>query len=234
MNAIKDLSDSRKRAVNHITRYLQERSHPRLFLLAILVMTGIVGALASFVMLHTGVNKMYIRYPIAATFGYLAFLISLRVWRDHLIRQPHFAFEIEKIVGDSSADTTADPENKEVDPNNPLVGGIGDAIEMFSVDAPFIISLLISVIVLVFGLIVMFISTAPILLAEVLLDGLIMAGIYNRLKKAETDNLLGTAFRVTWLQAIFVVLGLLLIGVLFEAISPTARSIGEVVRPIVN
>jgi len=137
-------------------------------------------------------------------------------------------------VGESSADTTADPENKEVDPNNPLVGGIGDAIEMFSVDAPFIISLLISVIVLVFGLIVMFISTAPILLAEVLLDGLIMAGIYNRLKKAETDNLLGTAFRVTWLQAIFVVLGLLLIGVLFEAISPTARSIGEVVRPIVN
>jgi len=233
MNDMNYMSRPRKHAVTRIARYLRERGHPRLLLFGTLVMTGIVGALASFSMLHTGVYKMSIRYQIAATFGYLAFLISLRAWRDHIIHQPHIAFEIRKIVDEPSTDAAADPDHEEKDSGDqkePIVGmDLVEAIPVFD-DAPIIIS----VIVILLGLIGMVISTAPMLLAEVLLDGLIMAGIYNRLKKAGTDDLLDTAFRATWLKAIIVVLALLIIGVLFEAISPSARSIGEVVRSIFN
>jgi hypothetical protein len=54
-------------------------------------------------------------------------------------------------------------------------------------------------------------SFAPILLAEVLLDGLLVAGIWNRFKKSGYDNPLGAAFRITRIPALIVILALFVI-----------------------
>jgi len=75
-------------------------------------------------------------------------------------------------------------------------------------------------------------SVAPILLAEVLLDGLLVAGIWNRLKKSGDANPLGAAFRITWIPALIVILALFVIGYALKLVDPSAKSIGDVIRSL--
>lgn len=69
---------------------------------------------------------------------------------------------------------------------------------------------------------------APALLAEILVDGLLVAGLYKRLKGVEQRNWLGTAVRKTLLPALIVALFFSIGGYLFQKAVPAARSIGEV------
>ncbi len=55
-----------------------KRAEIRLILLA----TGIVGFLASFAMLHLGVEQMWLLYPLAALAGWLTFLVMVRLWAE--------------------------------------------------------------------------------------------------------------------------------------------------------
>lgn len=69
--------------------------------------------------------------------------------------------------------------------------------------------------------------SAPILLAEVLVDGLLMAGLYRRLKRTEEPEhwLLG-AIRRTWIPALITVVLFAVAGYLLQRAAPEARSIG--------
>ncbi|HSG38126.1 MAG TPA: hypothetical protein VLE27_00690, partial [Thermoanaerobaculia bacterium] len=77
--------------------------------------------------------------------------------------------------------------------------------------------------------------TAPVLLAEVLVDGLIMTGLYRRLRKTEepTHWLLG-AVRRTWVPALAVATLFSLAGHLLQQAVPEARSIGPAVRAVMR
>jgi len=72
----------------------------------------------------------------------------------------------------------------------------------------------------------------PILLAEVLLDGLLVAGIWGRLKKSGDENPLRAAFRITRIPALIVILALFVIGYVFKLVDPSANSIGDVIRAL--
>jgi hypothetical protein len=69
--------------------------------------------------------------------------------------------------------------------------------------------------------------TAPILLAEVLVDGLLMTALYRRLKRTEEPEhwLLG-AVRRTWIPALITVVLFAVAGYLLQRAAPQARSIG--------
>ena len=56
------------------------RSLPRVQMSLILAATGAAGFVASFVMLHLGVWRMWVRYPLAVLFAYGVFIVLLRVW----------------------------------------------------------------------------------------------------------------------------------------------------------
>jgi len=88
------LPESRTEAVKWIAQYLRQKSQPRLLLFAILVFTGIVGAASSFLMLHVGLEAMYLRYPIAALIAYLVFLLLLRLWQSHQAHQPDLTIQL--------------------------------------------------------------------------------------------------------------------------------------------
>lgn len=104
-----------------------------------------------------------------------------------------------------------------------------DFLNVFD-DAPgLFICLLIAVIVGALALLGLVLSFAPILLAEVLLDGLLVAGIWKRFKKSGNDNPLGAAFRITRIPALVVILALFVIGYVFKLVDPSANSIGDVI-----
>jgi hypothetical protein len=69
--------------------------------------------------------------------------------------------------------------------------------------------------------------TAPILLAEVLVDGLLMAGLYRRLKRTgELAHWLLGAVRRTWIPALITAVLFATAGHLLQQAAPQARSIG--------
>jgi hypothetical protein len=227
------LPDSRTEAVNRIAQYLRRKSQPRLLLFAILVFTGIVGAASSFLMLHIGLEAMYLRYPIAALIAYLVFLLLLRLWQDHQAHQPDLAMQLGTESGVHNTPNVR-MEDKQTGSKRSFLDAL-DAIDLLNIfdEAPgLLIWLLIAVIVGGLALLGLVLSFAPILLAEVLLDGLLVAGIWKRFKKSGDDNPLRAAFRITRIPALMVILALFVIGYVFKLLAPSANSIGDVIRAL--
>ncbi|HEX8495071.1 MAG TPA: hypothetical protein VF658_19685 [Pyrinomonadaceae bacterium] len=69
---------------------------------------------------------------------------------------------------------------------------------------------------------------APALLAEILVDGLLLTGLYKRMKGMEQSNWLRTAVRKTLLAALVVAFFFSIAGYLFQKAVPRAHSIGDV------
>lgn len=71
--------------------------------------------------------------------------------------------------------------------------------------------------------------TAPVLFAEVLVDGVIMARIYRKMRiRTETGWGL-SAIRRTWVPALLLVAFMAIAGIAMEHLAPGAHSIGAVV-----
>lgn len=212
--------ENRKEAAKKLSQYLRRYGHPKNQLFVILLATGAVGAGLSVVLLKLGWEHMGLRYPTAAFLAYMTFLVILLFWTRHQINRPELAPGL--------AAHGAEPEegkSKSRGTMNPF-----DLFEMiYIVDAgPEVFLILAGGIVIV--TLVVVIVVAPLLLAEVLLDGLLVAGLWNRLQhQASTDSKKGV-LRITWLPATIVIIGLGIIGFLLEKIEPAANSIGDLIR----
>lgn len=89
--------------------------------------------------------------------------------------------------------------------------------------------LVIPIIAIVGLLIVMFyvVYAAPVLLAEILVDGLLLAGLYKRLKGVEPRHWLRSAVRRTLLPALVTTALFIAAGYLMQRAIPEARSLGD-------
>ncbi|MHC5542200.1 hypothetical protein ACYOEI_28595, partial [Singulisphaera rosea] len=76
------MHDHKKRAlfVERAHGYLEQAGRPRLVMLAVLTVTLASGFLASVAMVHLGVDRMAIRYPLAVAAAYAMFLGLLWGW----------------------------------------------------------------------------------------------------------------------------------------------------------
>ncbi|HZG51638.1 MAG TPA: hypothetical protein VEZ40_05820 [Pyrinomonadaceae bacterium] len=73
---------------------------------------------------------------------------------------------------------------------------------------------------------------APVFLAEILVDALLLAGLYKRLKGVEPRHWLRSAVRRTLLPALLATALFIAAGYLMGRIAPEARSIGEFWRQV--
>ena len=69
---------------------------------------------------------------------------------------------------------------------------------------------------------------APVLLAEILVDKLLLGGLYKRVKHIERKHWLQTAVRKILLPALLCVLFFGLTGGSLQTVAPEAKSVGEV------
>ncbi len=216
-----DLPDDRKEAVRHVAQYLRRYKRPQTQLFLILFLTAAIGVLLSYIQLRIGLSHMWVRYPVAAFLAYLAFLFTLRLWAEHQLNRP-------ELASDLSRHAAKPDENNKRKPRLPLT--LFDLLEMlvWIDDAPVFLLILIGLIMV--AAVVVILIAAPMLLAEVLLDGLLVTGLWHRIKHRGAIESIGGALRTTWIPAAIVIFGLGLIGFLLEKIEPSAMSIGDLIR----
>ena len=231
----------------------------------ILLLTGLVGFLVSFVLLRAGVGRMWLRYPLAVIAAYVAFLLLLRLWLAYQRwaarrESSSSSFDLDPGIdilpldlpaGDAAgaafggggdfagAGAGGGWETLGVSggaaPGSVSGGGGGGSGLLDSLDVGidadegcfFVIALLL---LILGGLLasVYVVYLAPALLAEILVDGLLVTGLYRRVKGPVSGNwLLGAVRRTLWpvllTFACFVAAGFIL-----QHLAPEARTIREV------
>ena len=233
----------RHQLVARLRDRLERQGFPRLQMLLLVSLTGAAGFLASFTLLRLGLTEMWLRYLVAVSFAYLAFLGLLWVWL-RTRSEDYDLLDIPDVSGASTGGGNGDDDFSGGEgefggggasgsfdsPQGDTVGNafesVGDAVSgADELALPLVVILFVGALLLSSLWIV---YSAPILFAELLVDGVLAASLYRRLRGLESQHWLETALkRTVWP---FVVTGLLVsaIGWGMQVYAPGAHSIGEV------
>lgn len=211
--------------------------------MALLLITGGVGFLTSAAMLWLGVDRMWIRYSLAVLAAYAAFIGMIRLWAECERSRIETSRELEKLSADD-ADDQPPPGRSRLNDNDsnlhpPPDRSGWDYLSLPDFDLPdldegclplIVLGALLAVVVALFAVV----WAAPGLLAEVILDVVLVAALYKRLRGIERSHWLATAIRRTWLPALSAAVVLALAGALMQALVPEAKSIGQVWERVVR
>jgi hypothetical protein len=228
---------------------------PRLLATLILSVTALSAVLTSFLLLSAGVLKMWVRYPIAIVIAYLTFLLLLAVWLWLRRRDAHLDIDlIDAIptdwdsahshasdyaaVGDYGGGGSGGDWTSGASSSKSMMSSIDvpDAGGLLDLDAEGGCLVALAILAIIGGVIASFyvIWIAPALLAEILVDGVLVAGLYRRVKGIEHRHWLRAAVRRTAVPALVALLFFTTAGYLLQRAIPDAHSIGEVWHHIVN
>ena len=238
-------------------RRLRQHGWPKLQMFLIVLLTGACGFLTSAGLLHLAELKiLWLRYALASLSAYLVFLALLRFWLFY--KRTFSGFDLPDVNLDFSGaniDLSGLGESGDFafsgasgDAGGGGAGGSWDGGDVSSLDTGGSHSslfdgvsldgdegclLLAAILLLALGILVValyFIYSAPVLLAELLVDGLLMSGVYREMQKREAGNWLPTALRKTWLPAALLIVSLAVSGFLLQKAVPRANSLGDVWR----
>ena len=245
-----NLTERRERRIEVLKKRLLKHSSPRIHVSIIVLLTALAGFVTSFALLHMGLRLMWIRYPIAIAVAYFVFLLLLAVWLwlqrrsldlslDGVPDVLHYESTNLSITGSGSFGGGGDfggggaggswVENVSVSSTVSTSKGPDLPSLDVGLDSEELGFLVLGVVAIVGGLIasLYIVYIAPILLAEILVDGLLVAGLYKRVKHIEQRHWLKTALSRTALPAILVALFFTFAGWALQKAAPEARSIGE-------
>jgi hypothetical protein len=219
---------ARRRGVERVRRRLLDAGTPRLGMTAVVAATGTAGLLASLALLRMGLAVPCVRYFLSTVVAYLAFLLLVREWARR---------EARRILEDVP---TLDKEEPDAEDERPLPSVLADEtprkgwpgwLDFNPLDLlDFEWATLIFALLLLAAGAAWVIADAPALLAEVVLDGLISAGLFRRLRRLEDRTWIGSAVRATWKPFLLVLILVVGTGVALGIIAPGARSLGDLLR----
>jgi len=186
--------------------------------------TGAAGFLFSFLLLKAGLSVMWLRYPLAVGFAYLVFLLLLRLWLAYAN-----AGESPVTFGDA-LDAAGDLTEMGVTARWDSTGRAGDGLDALELEEGCFLVVVIAGLcsgLLVCGYVIW---TAPALLAELLVDGIVMSRVYKGMRKTDQPYWVYSALRRTWLPAVLIAVFLAIAGFAMQQIAPDAASIDSVVE----
>jgi hypothetical protein len=245
------MSQTRDRHIEIIKQRLLRRSTPRLQVSFLLLITGFAGFLASFLLLHLGIIRMWVRYPVVILISYGVFLLLLCIWL--WFRGRSLDLDLDSPASDLSfPDGTAFDEGVGFGGGEAGGGGAGGSWdESISTSSSVASSntsssggfdlgsdegclIVIAIIAFVAGLVACFyvIYIAPALLAEILVDGVLVAGLYRRVRNIEQRHWLLAAVRRTLAPAILAAMFFAVAGWGLQKAVPEAQTIGQVWKHI--
>jgi hypothetical protein len=234
---------------------LERRGVPRLQMMLIVALTGGAGFLISYALLHIGVDSLAWRYGLSVAIAYLPFLFLLWLWMrtspsdydglDDVIadaidakpsRSTSSPVQFEGAgghfggggaSGDWDPSCSADPILEM--PQLPEIGSAGDVLDAEEAAIPLGIALvLLSLLVLLLFACVSIIYSAPTLFAELLVDGVLSASLYQHLRRIRSRHWLSSAVRRTALPFFVTAFLLVCAGLLMAHYVPHARTLSEV------
>jgi hypothetical protein len=203
-------------------------------LTVIMLLTGLIGFMISFLLLRANVNEMWQRYPIAVAGAYGGFLGLLRLWV--AVERSRFDPQVGEIERDLH-DSTEGPEK--MWHGSARRSSWLDRLDFpdvfsFDLDEGCLPAILIAALCALVVLLVSAIAAAPGLIAEVFLDAFIISVMYRRLRIAAKEHWLGTAIRKTWWMALLTAALLAISGWCLEQMAPGSRSIGPAIHRLIG
>lgn len=238
----------RHQEIKKIRGDLERDSFPRLQMFLLVTLTGASGFVASYTFLHAGLVEMWLRYLASFGVAYLMFLVFLWLWLR--TRSDDYADlpDVSGVTSSSSdghgacysgkggdfggggASGSFDSPSEEISVIGDAGGSVGDALGTVAETGEFAIPLaaLILIGAMVFSSLFM-VYSAPTLFAELLVDGVLSASLYRRLRGLETCHWLETAIRRTAWPFILTAAITSASGWAMTLYAPGAHSIGDVV-----
>ncbi|MFC4309225.1 hypothetical protein ACFPN2_09050 [Steroidobacter flavus] len=182
-------------------------------MMLLVALTGGAGFLASFVMLVYGVDSLGLRYALSVAIAYLAFLVLLWVWLrtdfDTYDGLDEVAYEIElPDVSLPGAEAAADADE-------------------FAIPLAVVLAVVAIVLVTLFASFSVILS-APVLFAELIVDGVLAASLYRRLRRTDSRHWLQSAVRRTIVPFAITAILAGAIGWGLSMYAPDARTLGDV------
>lgn len=228
----------RDRLVEQARRHLEAAGRPRLVMLLVLVVAGAAGFLASVALLHLGLDRMWIRYPLAVAASYATFLGMLRAWLRQQTAAKMLSDDPEGLLvpgaaaiglaalGDGVGDGVAppEPEDRKHKGSTFLDGGsLGDFGD--GPGALVILVLIAGICALVVGIVL--VVTSPALLAELLVDGALLGAMSRAMTPESAPHWSRSVVRRTWIAALVTAIVFGLVGFGIERVAPGARTLSE-------
>lgn len=231
----------RRRLLGRLRRHLAQRRSPRATLSGIMMATAVAGFCASVGMLKLGLLAMWLRYPLAVLLAWGVFLLLVRLWAE----KEREAIRVdEELAGLGPKDELASDERHPVSQHrergartprwydwlNPF-----DLLELvpLELEGCLVLGVIVILITATVGAVIAvggLIFQAEALLAEVLLDTVLVSALYHRLRKREPDWWLHGALRHTAWPVLATIASLLILALFFQHYAPEAHSIGGVWR----
>lgn len=236
---------ARDHAVRSMRARLVRESFPRIQMLILVSLTGLAGFGASVGMLHAGIDTMALRYLLAMGVAYIAFLLLLWLWlrtraADYLdlVPMPSGGGDgaggcgpaADFAGGGGTFDGGGASANVDFGTGDSSVGVVVEApLETIAQAEEAAIPLAVILLALGLALSSLFVIwSAPILFAEILVDFLLAAGLYRRLRGLDPRHWMFAALRRTLLPFVLTTLMVAAAGWGMQAYAPEARSLGEV------
>lgn len=237
----------RERELRRLRARLEREAFPRLEMFLLVGFTGMVGLVASWGLRLWGVAHMGVRYLLAMALAYAVFLSLLRIWMQVRPSQHLDLPNIDLPSGGGGGGGAGSFEGsgggfggggasgswdaaESGSASDGLVDGIGEAA--LDPEGCFIPALLIALLGAIVVAAFTVVWSAPTLFAELLLDGVLAAGLYRRLKHAPPAHWLETALRRTawpFLATAALVVGT---GFVLQALAPQADTLSAAIDAV--
>jgi hypothetical protein len=220
----------RGRVRRALVRYMEKKGWPRVMLSLVILVTGLAGFLLSFALLRLGLESMGVRYPLAVLGAYAIFLGLMRLWVEH---ERHHLDPNDADLQAELANSITEPPPRVIDAQR---GSWLDSLDLLNLSDD-ILSLAFWLFAAVVGLLILLITiigAAPILIAEVLVDALLVGLLYQRLRIPATEHWLGGAIRKTWTHLLLFILLLTFIGFTLDVMAPGSNTIGQGVKELLH
>jgi hypothetical protein len=237
----------RQRALALVRAQLARKGSPYFILFIVLAATGLAGFWSSVVLRWAGLNSMAVRYPLCVALAYLAFLFQLFLYvLFHRRRHPASATldgtaNVTQTIDVVDADVVEVTAAAEAVPDLAPAAAAGSSKEGGGWldklgggggggdDAGAILVLLVIVVLVVVALAAGFVVLieAPVLLAEVLVDGVLLAGMARRLRKVSPGDWVFSVIRRTCMPAIVVAIVFAVGGGVLQYLTPNATTMAE-------
>lgn len=238
------MPSSRSTEAMHARRQLQHRGWPRLQMVLIVVLTGAAGFLASHVLRLAGMDAMLLRYPLAVLVAYGVFLLLMWLWirwrwdavADGLGSGPGGGGRPGSPwsgSGGHSGGGGASASWGEAAASSSTSADSASLLDVADGEAGLPLLAVLGIIALVATVLlasVWVVWSAPVLMAELLVDAAIAGGLYKRMQGMQEQGW----WRLCLSHTIWPLLGLLVffagLGWLAQELAPDAVSLMQVFK----
>lgn len=243
---------NRALAIQRVRERLVRESFPRMQMALLVGLTGGFGLLASFTMLRLGMDSMALRYPLALSFAYVFFLFLMWLWlrtnaEDYLEIPdvpdvlPHarssecthdFKSGGDGDFGGGGASGSFDGPATAIDeatsaPQQSIGDSVGSVVDADEFAIP-LAAVALAIGIALASLYIVYI--APILFAEVLVDGALSYVLFRHLRGQDPQHWLASTFRRTAVPFTATAIFLVAAGAAMAFYAPGAKSVGQVMK----